>query len=153
MDPEGENQTLLLENILVPLDLSERSLTSLRYAVPLARLFGARITLLHVVEPAPPAAALPHSATLEDLDPLWASRRLEEIREAETDEDIEVKTAVRYGCIYDQILSVAREMRADLIVTTTHGLTGLKHLFVGSTAESIAHGAPCAVLVVRDRAE
>lgn len=150
---EREDQSLRLESILVPLDLSELSLGSLRYAVPLARLFGARLTLLHVVEPPPPLATLPYSAMLEDRDPQWAHRRLEEIRAREFDEDIDVKTVVRHGCIYDQILSVAREVRADLIVTTTHGLTGLKHLLVGSTAESIAHGAPCAVLVVRDRAD
>jgi universal stress protein A len=149
---ESRPMPLHLESILVPLDLSDLSLASLRYAVPLARQFGARITLLHVVEPAPPVAALPFSMTVEDRDPHWARRRLEEIRALEVGGELEVRTVVRHGCVFDQILSVARDERADLIVTTTHGHTGLKHLLMGSTAECIVHGAPCAVLVVRERA-
>jgi universal stress protein A len=144
---------LHLESILVPLDLSDLSLASLRYAVPLARQFGARITLLHVVEPPPPVAALPFSLTVEARDPHWARRRLEEIRALEVSGEIDARTVVRHGCVFDQILSVARDERVDLIVTTTHGHTGLKHLLMGSTAECIVHGAPCAVLVVRERHE
>lgn len=141
---EGLRGALQIESILVPLDLSERSLASLRYAVPFARQFGARITLLHVIQP----SQLP-----ADRPPCSAQHRLEEVREQEAGADLDVKTVVRHGCVFDQILSVAREVRADLIVTTTHGHSGLQHLLMGSTAECIVHGAPCAVLVVRERAE
>jgi nucleotide-binding universal stress UspA family protein len=146
-------QPLHLESILVPLDLSDLSLASLRYAVPLARQFGARLTLLHVVEPPPPTAALPFTAPLEDRDPGAPGRQLDEIRALEVAPELDAKTVVRRGCVFDQILSVARAECADLIVTTTHGHTGLKHLLMGSTAECIVHGAPCAVLVVRERAD
>lgn len=151
--PAARSQPLHLESILVPLDLSDLSLASLRYAVPLARQFGARLTLLHVVEPPPPIASLPFSTPLEERDPGAPGRQLEEIRALEVGPEIEAKSVVRHGCVFDQILSVARAERADLIVTTTHGHTGLKHLLMGSTAECIVHGAPCAVLVVRERSE
>jgi nucleotide-binding universal stress UspA family protein len=144
---------LHLESILVPLDLSDLSLASLRYAVPLARHFGARITLLHVVEPSPAVAASPSSVHVEDLDPHWPERRLDEIRAREVGDELDVRIVVRHGCVFDQIVSVARDEHADLIVTTTHGHTGLRHLLMGSTAECVVHGAPCAVLVVRERAD
>src|SRR5262249_6574968 len=53
--------------------------------------------------------------------------------------------------IFDQICSVARRTAADLIVTSTHGHTGLKHLFLGSTAERLVQHAPCPVLVAREK--
>lgn len=147
---ENRRAPLRIESILVPLDLSERSLDSLRYAVPLARQFGARLTLLHVV---PPAAGPASPSTAGEALPRAAQHRLEGIRKCETGPDLEVKTLVRHGGVFDQILSTARDERADLIVTTTHGHSGLQHLLMGSTAECIVHGAPCAVLVVRERAE
>ena len=57
---------------------------------------------------------------------------------------------MQHGFVFDKILEVARKVRADLIITTTHGYGGLKHLLMGSTAECIVRKAPCPVLVVRD---
>lgn len=137
---------LQLESILVPVDLSESSRTALRHAVPMALQFGARLTLLHVVEPSLTAPLNAHSADA-------ARNRLAELYDEEVAPELTAKTVVRHGCIYDQILAAAREEHADLIVTTTHGRTGLRHLLSGSTAECIVHGAPCAVLVVREPEE
>jgi nucleotide-binding universal stress UspA family protein len=64
--------------------------------------------------------------------------------------ELPVDIAVRHNFVFDGILEVAREIRADLIITTTHGYTGLKHLMMGSTAENIVRRAPCPVLVVRE---
>jgi nucleotide-binding universal stress UspA family protein len=61
-----------------------------------------------------------------------------------------VDIIVRQSFIFEGILEVAREIRADLIIATTHGHTGLKHLFLGSVAENIVRRAPCPVLVVRE---
>jgi len=145
-----QRRPLHLESILVPLDLSETSRSALRYAVPLALQFGARLTLLHVVEP--PSFPTP-SSTGDYIDPpatSMAQARLTELYDEEVAPEWHGQTILRHGCIYDQILSVARETHADLIITTTHGRTGLRHLLMGSTAECIVHGAPCAVLVVRE---
>jgi len=64
--------------------------------------------------------------------------------------DVAVDIAVRHDLIFDGVLEVAREIRADLIITTTHGYTGVKHLVLGSTAENIVRRAPCPVFVVRE---
>jgi len=64
--------------------------------------------------------------------------------------DVSVDIAVRHDLIFDGVLEVAREIRADLIITTTHGYTGVKHLVLGSTAENIVRRAPCPVFVVRE---
>jgi len=56
---------------------------------------------------------------------------------------------VRTGKAFNEINQVASELKADLIVISTHGYTGLKHTLLGSTAERVVRHAPCAVLVVR----
>jgi nucleotide-binding universal stress UspA family protein len=57
---------------------------------------------------------------------------------------------IRTGRAPWEIVQVAAEMAADLIIITTHGYTGLKHVLMGSTAELIVRHAPCPVLTVRD---
>jgi universal stress protein A len=138
-----------LKNILVPLDFSEMSLKSLQYAVPFARQFGAKITLLHIDQPADDAdIGYPMSFGPEDFAAF--EMQLEQIRATKIPMDVAVDIAVRHDLIFDGVLEVAREIRADLIITTTHGYTGVKHLVLGSTAENIVRRAPCPVLVVRE---
>ena len=63
-----------------------------------------------------------------------------------------MKLHVRTGTpVFDVICRLAAEISADLIVTPTHGHTGLKHVFLGSTAERVVQHAPCPVLVARKR--
>ncbi len=62
---------------------------------------------------------------------------------------LEGTTLVREGRPAEIICDEARETEADLIVMGTRGLTGLKHLLVGSVAEHVIRLAPCPVLVAR----
>jgi len=55
----------------------------------------------------------------------------------------------RTGVAYEEICTAARELKADLIVVATHGYTGYKRMFLGSTAERVVQHSPCPVLVVR----
>jgi nucleotide-binding universal stress UspA family protein len=55
------------------------------------------------------------------------------------------------GRAYKEICEAARQLKAALIVLSTHGYTGLKHVFLGSTAERVVQHSPCPVLVVRQR--
>jgi nucleotide-binding universal stress UspA family protein len=69
--------------------------------------------------------------------------------------DPEVKTswAVKRGKGYQEIVKAAKQLRADMIVISTHGYTGLKHTIMGSTSERVVRHAPCPVLVLRAEAE
>jgi universal stress protein A len=135
-----------LKNILVPLDFSEMSLKSLQYAVPLAKQFGAKVTLLHVLKASAYFKDADYLAYLEREKLLVIEKQLEEM----IPPGLPVETAVRQSFVFEAILEVAREIEADLIITTTHGYTGLKHLFKGSTAENVVRRAPCPVLVVHE---
>lgn len=138
-----------IRQILVPIDFSETSLKALQYAVAFARQFAARLTLLHVVE-IPVYAESPYAAPLGYEELKAVKKELEAIRSAKIPEEIPVEVTVRQNAAFEGIIEVARECSADLIITATHGRTGLTHLLLGSTAEHLVRRAPCPVLVVRE---
>jgi nucleotide-binding universal stress UspA family protein len=135
-----------LKSILVPLDFSEASLKSLQYAVPLAKQFGAKLTLLHVLKAPVRFVDSAYLASLEHHQLTVIEKRLEDMIPPE----IPVETAVRQNVVAEGILEVAREIEADLIITTTHGYSGMKHLLLRNTAENIVRQAPCPVLVLHE---
>lgn len=142
---------LHLSNILVPLDMSEMSLKALRYAAPFARQFSAKLTLVHVVELVAYTPEMPYPPPLPPHQTAEVKKELKKICEANVPSDIETQLVVRHDFAPDAIVDVARKTKADLIIVSTHGRTGLKHVFLGSVAEKIVRHAPCPVLVVREK--
>ena len=70
---------------------------------------------------------------------------------ADTTGDTKVRTLLRDGEAHEQVLACAKEVGADLVVMGTHGHTGLKHAFLGSTAEKVVRLSECPVLTVRTK--
>lgn len=144
---------LKLKKILIPVDFSECSRKALRYAIPLARQFGARLILLHVVQmnyAYGESMALDYSLLERQLIDAGAEQ-LARVARNEIEEAIPSETLVRNGGAAREIVAAARELECDLIIISTHGHTGLKHVFLGSTTERVVRHAPCPVLVVRER--
>jgi nucleotide-binding universal stress UspA family protein len=143
---------LTFGRILVPIDFSTCSLKGLEYAKALAKQFGSKLVLLNSV-------AFQYYITSDeyaryDLPLLMqqaeqASRRQMRDLIEKTDWDgIEVTASLQIGHAGQQICARAAGHHADLIVTSTHGTTGFKHILVGSTAEYVVRHATCPVLVV-----
>ncbi len=142
---------LKLNRILVPVDLSEASLNALHYALPFAKLFGAEITLLHVVTPPVYPQEFGYTGLTEVEQSTDAKRRLDRMAKAQIPKGIKLVKLVSIGIASAEIVETAKTSQIDLIIATTHGYTGLKHVLLGSTAERVIRHAPCPVLVVRDR--
>src|SRR5206468_779697 len=83
------------------------------------------------------------------LEQKWARLHFGELK-VETRGELNAQPALRVGNPYEEIVSAAKEMGADLIVIGSHGHGGLGRLLLGSTAERVLQYAPCAVLVVKD---
>jgi universal stress protein A len=144
---------LKIKSILVPLDFSETSKKALVYAVRMAEQFGATLTLLNVVEPIATPDFAYHPLMLEtDRIKEAARTRLAALaRKLNLPDKLIERTVVRYGSPFAEITGAARSLKVDLIIMTTHGHTGLKHVFLGSTAERVVRHAPCPVLTVRQK--
>ncbi len=142
-----------VKTILVPIDFSATANKALVYAIKMADQFGSKIILLHVVEPIASPDVAYHPLMLEtDKSKRVAKGRLDGLcRTAKIPAQMLDRTLVRYGSPFSEITSAARTLKVDLIILTTHGYTGLKHVFMGSTAERVVRHAPCPVLTVREK--
>ena len=132
-----------VETILVATDLSDDSLRALAYVLPLAERFEAAVHLIHVYDP-----EVQHFLSPGELAGHWQLEMRRRFSRVITPDECHI---VR-GRPWQEITATAEELKADLIVTATHGRTGLKHFLLGSTAEKIVRHAHCPVLVVRDHA-
>jgi universal stress protein A len=133
-------------------DFTEFSENAVERAANLARQCDAELTLLHVVEQFP-YHLYSEYVPPEDVDP-WeyakdhSQGRLESLAKHTGYSRTKLLTQVTQESVKHEIVHVAREIKADLVVTGTHGRSGLKAL-LGSVAEGVVHLAPCEVLVVR----
>lgn len=139
---------LKLTNILVPIDFSMTSQKALMYAVPFAREFDARITLVHAIETLSYAADMSYAPTNGEFFIAPAERKLVTLGRDAVGEPFLSDVLVRVGTPFEVITNVAREWDVDLIVMTTHGYTGIQHFLQGSITERVVREAPCPVLVV-----
>jgi universal stress protein A len=148
-----EARSLTLNKILVPVDFSEFSLKAAHYAVCFAEQFGATINLFYALEqPSYISGTDGIVITLPEGELVrHAQEKLRAIASNELKMTGSVKLEVRVGRPYEEIVKYAKEMQIDLIIIATHGYTGLKHAFLGSTTERVVQHAPCPVLVVREK--
>jgi nucleotide-binding universal stress UspA family protein len=142
-----------IKNILVPIDFSECSKKALQYAIPFAKLNGATVSLLYIVSPHYLAGEYGgvNFAPVEVEMRENGTKRLNALMADEVSPDIPAQTLVRTGTPAAEIVALARSLPADLIVLSTHGYTGLRHVLLGSVTEYVVRHAPCPVLVVRQR--
>jgi nucleotide-binding universal stress UspA family protein len=138
--------------ILAATDFSETAEAALDWATELARLQGARLELLHAVTLPPALSGFVAPGPLFDEEVRAAALarlgetavRLRQAHPAGT----EISTHLAVGMPSQVILHRAGELSAAGIVMGTRGLTGLRHLLLGSTTERVMHRAPCPVLSV-----
>jgi universal stress protein A len=138
--------------ILIPVDFSHHSARSLEVGVDLAKAFGAEIHLLHCYQAHVGGVVLYGLAVQEGFVRevrKAAERRLAEWSEKVKAESIKVSTDLTPLFPSEAISAAAKEIGADLIVMGTRGLTGLKHVLLGSVAERTIRNAPCPVLTVK----
>ncbi len=144
---------IVIKNIACAVDYSEYSDYALGYAVDLARIFDAKLGLVHVVElpflPSYSLAGVPDLSMPVDEIEAGAQAKMEETLEQTRAKYDKVHGEVRTGTAFLEIINYARDVEADLIVVGTHGRTGISHILIGSVAEKVVRKAPCPVLSVK----
>ena len=151
-DRDLSSRATSFRKILVPIDFSECSMKGLAYAKAFAKEFKSRLVLLNSVHFQYYVASDEYGRY--DLPRLMQSvekTAREQMRDLVEKTDwggLQVETSLQTGHAGQQICDGARDCAADLIVTSTHGRTGFKHVLLGSTAEYVVRHAHCPVLVV-----
>ena len=140
-----------LRKILAPTDFSEYSRGGLDHAIQLARDSKAELRLVHVINP----HLYPFGDQYAALDPVQLTGKAAHAAENQM-ESLAARAKIRYsvrvihGSPAIEIRNVANE-GVDLIVISTHGRTGLGHIFIGSVAEHVVRYVHCPVLVIVSR--
>ncbi len=145
-----------IKTILVPTDFSEHSTVAVQTAVDLAKTLGASLHLVHVLHfpvlvAAPGQVAIPQDLWTQIRD--GAARKLEKAKQGVAASGVAAETHLSEGANAQAIVELAEKVKADLIVIGTRGLSGLKHVMLGSVAERTVRLAPCPVMTVKADAE
>lgn len=148
---KGDLSDFAPKNILVPIDFSRACLEALPWVKFLARATGARVHLVHVygVEYPLPLEVVPPEVRSRAETKKRLMRYLQKLGARYRLASQNVRCHVLHGNAPSKICALARKLKADLIVSSTHGHTGWKHVVLGSVAERLVRHAPCPVLIAR----
>lgn len=139
--------------ILVPLDGSELAEEALGPAADLAKVLGAELRLIRVVEPHPAAYAYVDPSAYVMFDPtpeLEAAREyLDHVAGHLREAGAVVAVKEEFGFAVTTITDAAREQAVDLIAMSTHGSSGLARLIMGSVATGVVQRSAVPILIVR----
>jgi len=147
-----------IKKIILATDFSEISKNASAHALLLAKNYNAEIKALHVLDTSAwnipahyylaPAGPGGFSGFIENLE---AARKQgkESLNEFAKSFDTEIETIFTEGDPGHEIVRVAEENNADLVVLGTHGYSGWKRFTIGSVAELVIKHAPCSVLIIR----
>lgn len=135
--------------VMCATDFSETAEQALAAAVVVAKRHSARLVLAHVVEPIPTGTypmlqPWPQEIEIED----WARGRLEGLTSALSEQGLSVSTRLEKGHPGTKLADLVDDVSADLVVVGTRGLTGLKSVAMGSTAEALVRMCQCPVLTI-----
>ena len=148
--------TASIKRIILATDFSDISKGASYYALQLAHAFKAEFIALYAFNIGVWKSPSKH-LTVGGLDKISGSQAQarqqgkDALKELAESADLEVKTIFTEGDPGHEIVRVAEERKADLIVLGTHGHTGWKHFALGSVAEIVVRHAPCAVLTIRPK--
>ena len=138
--------------ILVPVDFSEASFQGLEYAIKFAESVAARLIIFHAVSLSESFTANGYGmydvGALENAARRDAERQMQQFVGLAKFHRVQFETMVSIASPITEICALVQERDIDLIITATHGRTGLRHLLMGSIAEHIVRHAPRPVLVV-----
>jgi nucleotide-binding universal stress UspA family protein len=138
-----------IDTVMCAIDFSETAQFALDQAVRFARRHGARLVLAHVVEPIQDG---PYSALMipsdDDVVLALVTPKLEDLAATHRVDELVVETRIEKGQPGPQLINIAEATEADLILIGTRGLTGMKNLMLGSTAEHVVRCGLCPVLTM-----
>ena len=134
------------------MDFSDCSLAGLKFAVRFAKQIGSRIIVLHVADLGPvmmtTACGDFDSSTYTEAARRRSGKQMQSFLKRVDFDGVPIHTSPVAGYCPAAISQAATKERADLIILSTHGRTGLRRAFLGSVAEATVRAAACPVLVV-----
>jgi len=142
-----------IKSILFPTDFSEGASQALKYATDMAKKYGAKLHIVHIIYDIAKASGwyVPHRSVDEMYKEIQdgAKKELEKFGVEELSGLKNLERSVLTGVPHEEIMNFAKKNKIDLIIMGTHGRSGIDRILFGSTAAQVVRYAPCPVLTVR----
>jgi len=146
----------MFHRIVVPTDFSDCSQEAWAMAKRVAAAPGSELVLTHVLTEVPLYAEgilnVENARKVREGARKWAEAALEDWVGKARGEGLSARSALRTGVPHQEIVALAQDERADLIVIGTHGRGGINRALLGSVADRVVRLASCPVLTVREPA-
>jgi nucleotide-binding universal stress UspA family protein len=146
---------LSIRKILVAVDGSNPSFNAGAYAIDLAKKHDAELIVLYIVSLVPSSqfeyANIGRMKEIETIEMEKAQQEVDKVKQKAIEKKVSVKTAVliKYTKVVKEIVEYAEQMKIDMIVIGSRGMTGLKKMLLGSVASGVVTYSHCPVLVVK----
>jgi nucleotide-binding universal stress UspA family protein len=145
----GSALDLRLTSVLMATDLSPTSVKPLHHALAIARRYGAKLYVVHVVSPAAYLMAGPEAL---ELAYQGASDEAQQLQRDLLDDGslngLDHTFIIRSGLVWKELQAIILQKQVDLVVVGTHGRRGIEKVLLGSIAEQVFRDATCPVLTV-----
>lgn len=146
-----------IKKVLIPIDFSETATMAISHGAFMAKLFKAELILLHIMEKnwnafdiVVPEIKIEAPSDLSEK----IQTKLDELAEKTRSEyGVKISTISTSGNVCDEVVTVANDVQADIIVMGTHGVSGFEELFVGSNTYKIVTLSQIPVLSVQAHAK
>jgi nucleotide-binding universal stress UspA family protein len=146
----------MFHRIVVPTDFSECSEEAWAVAKRVAAAAGSELVLVHVLTEVPLYAEgvlnIKNARKIREGARKWVESALEDWVGKARAEGLSARAVALSGVAHEEIVQLARDERADLVVIGTHGRGGINRALLGSVADRVVRLAPCPVLTVREPA-
>ena len=140
-----------IQKILIPTDGSDYSIRAAEYGVSVAKMLGAQITVLYVMD----AVVLDQISKVAERDNVErelkqdGQRYINYVLGLAEKEGVKASSLIAKGRPFEQIVHSAKELNMNLIVMGTYGRRGAERILIGSVAERVIEYSSCPVLVVK----
>jgi nucleotide-binding universal stress UspA family protein len=145
---ENLNEHLMVRRILIGFDGSEHAKRALRLGFEIARLYEAHVTIVSVVQLPEPAGMVETTAMLESGTEHF-QQAFEDLQSSVDLTGVQFERGIRAGHVAEQIVHLAAESNADLIIMGHRGKSLIQEWLLGSVSKRVISYAPCSVLIVR----
>jgi nucleotide-binding universal stress UspA family protein len=146
---EPEGGIAVFHRIVVPTDFSDCAREAWEMAKRLSAAAGGELIVCHVFpEPLRYGQGVYAGDPASSVARGWVKAALDDLVEEARAKGLAARACVRHGVAYQEIVALARDERADLIVIGTHGRGGVARMLVGSVTDRVVRLAPCPVLTV-----
>jgi nucleotide-binding universal stress UspA family protein len=147
--PLSTSKTLNMPSIVVGVDFSKTSIHAIDYAVPIANKMKADLVLVWVEKTGNSESFYPDISDEQMIEAKKRFRELQELYGTKMNKGVGLEFKLRRGKIYHEIENLARTIKASLIITGAHGISGFEEYWIGSNAFKIMTYSTCPVITVR----